>query len=134
MLVVSLISWVVVLAAYVVALVVCWARALQLYIMAAFAPIPLAFLGMDATRQIGLGYLKSFGAVCIAGVIILVLLISFPLVLGGLGRRGRERAHLRAAVPGHVRAAHPGPREERLLGARHRERLLAEKRGRGRSP
>ena len=33
MLVVSLISWVVVLAAYVVALVVCWARALQLYIM-----------------------------------------------------------------------------------------------------
>lgn len=84
MLVVSLISWVVVLAAYVVALVVCWARALQLYIMAAFAPIPLAFLGMDATRQIGVGYLKSFGAVCIAGVIILVLLISFPLVLGGL--------------------------------------------------
>ena len=52
--------------------------------MAAFAPIPLAFLGMDATRQIGLGYLKSFGAVCIAGVIIFVLLISFPLVLGGL--------------------------------------------------
>lgn len=84
MLVVSLISWVVVLAAYVIALVVCWARALQLYIMAAFAPIPLAFLGMDATRQIGVGYLKSFGAVCIAGVIILVLLISFPLVLGGL--------------------------------------------------
>ena len=84
MLVVSLISWVVVLAAYVVALVVCWARALQLYIMAAFAPIPLAFLGMDATRQIGVGYLRSFGAVCIAGVIILVLLISFPLVLGGL--------------------------------------------------
>ena len=84
MLVVSLISWVVVLAAYVIALVVCWARALQLYIMAAFAPIPLAFLGMDATRQIGVGYLKSFGAVCIAGVVILVLLISFPLVLGGL--------------------------------------------------
>lgn len=100
--------------------------------------IPLAFLGMDATRQIGLGYLKSFGAVCIAGVIILVLLISFPLVLGGLtganpGRaprptRSQTGSPLRAAVPGHVRAAHPGPREERLLGARHRERLLAEKR------
>ena len=84
LLLVSVISWVVVLGAYIVALVVCWARAIQLYIMAAFAPIPLAFLGMDATRQIGLGYLKSFGAVCIAGVIILVLLISFPLVLGGL--------------------------------------------------
>lgn len=84
MLIVSLISWVAVLAAYVVALVVCWARALQLYVMAAFAPIPLAFLGMDATRQIGIGYLKSFGAVCIAGIVILVLLIAFPIVLGGL--------------------------------------------------
>ena len=48
--------------------------------------------------------------------------------------RNSQRAHLRAAVPGHVRAANPGPREERLLGARHRERLLTEKRGRGRSP
>ncbi len=84
MLVVSLISWVAVLVAYVVALVVCWARALQLYVMAAFAPIPLAFLGMDATRQIGIGYLKSFGAVCIAGIVILVLLIAFPIVLGGI--------------------------------------------------
>lgn len=88
MLVVSLISWIAVLAAYVVALVVCWARAIQLYIMAAFSPIPLSFMGFDATRQIGVGYLKSFGAVCIAGIIILVLLISFPVILGGLTGAG----------------------------------------------
>lgn len=84
MLVVSLISWLVVLVAYIVALVVCWARAIQLYIMAAFSPIPLAFLGFEHTRQIGIGYLKSFLAVCVAGLIILVLLISFPVVLGGI--------------------------------------------------
>lgn len=84
MLIVALISWVVVLAAYVVALVVCWARALQLYIMAAFSPIPLAFMALDDTRQIGVGYLKSFTAVCIAGLIILILLIAFPTVLGGI--------------------------------------------------
>ncbi|MGO5413727.1 conjugal transfer protein TrbL [Slackia isoflavoniconvertens] len=84
MLIVSLISWVVVLTAYVVALVVCWARALQLYIMAAFSPIPLAFMALDDTRQIGVGYLKSFTAVCIAGLIILILLIAFPIVLGGI--------------------------------------------------
>ena len=82
--VVAIISWLVVLIAYIVALVVCWARAIQLYIMAAFSPIPLAFLGFDQTRQIGIGYLKSFGAVCIAGLIILVLLISFPAILGGI--------------------------------------------------
>ena len=84
MLIVSLISWVVVLAAYIVALVVCWARALQLYIMAAFSPIPLSLMALDDTRQIGVGYIKNFAAVCIAGLIILILLVSFPLILGGL--------------------------------------------------
>ena len=84
MLVVSLISWLVVLIAYIVALVVCWARALQLYIMAAFAPIPLSLMALDDTRQIGIGYLKKFTAVCLAGLIILILLISFPIILGGL--------------------------------------------------
>lgn len=84
MLVVSLISWLLVLVAYVVSLVVCWARALQLYIMAAFSPIPLSLMALDETRQIGVGYLKNFTAVCIAGLIILILLISFPIVLGGL--------------------------------------------------
>ena len=84
MLIVALISWVVVLVAYIVALVVSWARAIQLYLMAAFSPIPLALMGTDDTRQIGIGYLKNFVAVCLAGIIILVLLISFPIILGGL--------------------------------------------------
>ena len=84
MLIVSLISWVVVLAAYIVALVVCWARALQLYIMAAFSPIPLALVSLDETRQMGVGYLKNFAAVCIAGLIIVILMIAFPLILGGI--------------------------------------------------
>lgn len=84
MLVVSLISWLVVLIAYVVSLVVCWARALQLYIMAAFSPIPLSLMALDDTRQVGVGYLKNFTAVCLAGLIILVLLIAFPIVLGGI--------------------------------------------------
>ena len=84
MLLVAVISWVVVLAAYIVALVVCWARALQLYVMAAFSPIPLSLMALDDTRQIGVGYLKNFTAVYLAGLIILILLIAFPLILGGL--------------------------------------------------
>ena len=78
LLLVSVISWVVVLGAYIVALVVCWARAIQLYIMAAFSPIPLSLMALDDTR------LKNFTAVCLAGLIILILLIAFPLILGGL--------------------------------------------------
>ena len=84
MLVVALVSWLVVIVAYVVALVVSWARAIQIYIMAAFSPIPLALTSLDETRQMGVGYLKNFLAVCLAGLIILVLLVSFPIVLGGL--------------------------------------------------
>ena len=84
MLAVALISWLVVIVAYVVALVVTWARAIQIYIMAAFSPIPLSFMALDETRQMGVGYLKNFAAVCLAGIIILVLLVSFPIVLGGL--------------------------------------------------
>lgn len=84
MLVVALVSWVVVIVAYVVALVVSWGRALQIYIMAAFSPIPLSLLAEDETRQMGVGYLRNFASVCLAGVIILVLLVSFPIVLGGL--------------------------------------------------
>lgn len=84
LLLVSVISWVVVLGAYIVALVVCWARAIQLYVMAAFGPIPLSLMALDDTRQIGIGYLKNFTAVCLAGLIILILLVAFPLILGGL--------------------------------------------------
>lgn len=84
MLVVALVSWVVVIVAYVVALVVSWARAIQIYVLAAFSPIPLSLMALDETRQMGVGYLKNFAAVCLAGVIILVLLVSFPIVLGGL--------------------------------------------------
>ena len=91
MLVVALVSWLVVIVAYVVALVVSWARAIQIYVMAAFSPIPLALISLDETRQMGVGYLKNFAAVCLAGVIILVLLVSFPIVLGGSTPRAPGR-------------------------------------------
>ena len=84
MLVVSLISWLVVLVAYIVSLVVCWARAIQLYVLAMLAPIPLSLMALDETRQVGVGYIKNFASVCLAGLVILVLLIAFPIILGGL--------------------------------------------------
>lgn len=84
MVVVALVSWVVVIAAYVVALVVSWARALQIYVMAAAAPIPLLVMTLEEGRQVGVGYLRNFAAVCLVGLIILVVLVSFPIVLGGL--------------------------------------------------
>lgn len=100
MLVVALISWVVVIVAYVVALVVSWARAIQIYVMAAFSPIPLSLMSLEDTRQIGVGYFKNFFAVCLAGIIILVLLVSFPVILGGLNAASAGVAGVDSIVGG----------------------------------
>ena len=40
-------------------LVVCWARAIQLYVLAMLAPIPLSLMALDETRQVGVGYIKN---------------------------------------------------------------------------
>ena len=85
MIVVALVSWLVVIVAYVVALVVTWGRAIQIiYMMAALSPIPLALMGLEDTRQAGVSFLRHFAGTCLAGIITLVLLVAFPVVLGGL--------------------------------------------------
>ncbi len=76
MIVVALVSWLVVIVAYVVALVVTWGRAIQI--------IPLALMGLEDTRQAGVSFLRHFAGTCLAGIITLVLLVAFPVVLGGL--------------------------------------------------
>ena len=88
MIVVALVSWLVVIVAYVAALLVTWARAIQIYLMAALSPIPLSLMGLDETRQAGVGYIRQFAATCLAGLIVLVTLTAFPVVLGGLDAVG----------------------------------------------
>ena len=84
MVVVALVSWLVVIVAYVAALVVTWARAIQIYMLAALSPIPLALMGLEDTRQSGVAFLRHFASACLAGLVVLVLLVAFPVVLGGL--------------------------------------------------
>lgn len=79
-----LLSWIVVFAIYILSTVMILARGLQIYVMSAFAPIPLSLLGADATRQIGIGYIKNYVAVCFAGLILLILLLAFPVLMNGL--------------------------------------------------
>lgn len=69
------------LIAVVITYVMAGARAIQLYVMAAFAPLPLSLLGFEETRSMGIGFLKNFCAVCLAGVIMLFLLTAFPAIL-----------------------------------------------------
>lgn len=80
MLLLSVIVFLLGVVAWMIALIVSYARAIQLYIMAAFSPIPLALLGFEETRSYGIGFLKNFVAVCLAGAIIVLLLICFPVL------------------------------------------------------
>lgn len=71
--------------AYLVTLVVSLARGIQLYVLAAFAPIPLSLLGFDETRQMGIGFLKNFCAAALAGAIIMFLLTVYPYIVTATG-------------------------------------------------
>ena len=65
---------------------------LQLYVYAAFSPIPISLLGFEETKQIGIGYLKNFAAAALAGVVMVLILYLYPhlvtalAVSGGLGK------------------------------------------------
>lgn len=100
MIVVALVSWLVVIVAYVVALVVTWGRAIQIYMMAALSPIPLALMGLEDTRQAGVSFLRHFAGTCLAGLITLVVLVAFPVVLGGLNAASAGTGTLADSVIG----------------------------------
>ena len=67
--------------AYMVAFIVAYARAWQIYAMAALSSIPIALLGFDETRQMGIGFLKNFAAAVLAGAVMMFLLVIYPLAL-----------------------------------------------------
>ena len=72
LLIFGLISWAVGLVFYAVSMVVALGRSVQLYVYAAFSPIPISLLGFEETKQIGIGYLKNFAAAALAGVVMVL--------------------------------------------------------------
>lgn len=82
-LIASLFSYIIGMAAYIVALVVAYARAWQIYVYAAFSAIPAALLGFEETRQMGINFLKNFVGACLAGAILMFLLVAYPFILSG---------------------------------------------------
>ncbi|WP_164437851.1 hypothetical protein, partial [Streptococcus equi] len=66
---------------YLISLVVSMARVIQLYVFAAFSPIPLSLLGFEETRQTGINFIKNFCALCLAGAIIMFMFIAYPIII-----------------------------------------------------
>lgn len=65
--------------------VMCYMRAMQLYIYAALSPIPFALLGFDETKSYGVGFCKNFIAVCLSGAVIMLALTAFPSLVSFKG-------------------------------------------------
>lgn len=81
LLIVGLITFLCSCIAWVVAFVMALARNLQLYMYMTFAPIPVALLGFEETRSMGIGFLKNFASVCLAGTLMIFILIAFPFIV-----------------------------------------------------
>ena len=84
----SILSLLIGFIAYIVALVVAYARAWQIYVYAAFSAIPVALLGFDETRQMGISFLKNFASACLAGAVMMFLLVAYPYIISGLSPDG----------------------------------------------
>lgn len=80
-LIASILSMLTGIVAYLVAFIMAYARAWQIYVFAAFSSIPMALLGFDETRQMGIGFLKNFAAAALAGAVMMFLLVAYPHIL-----------------------------------------------------
>lgn len=67
---------------YVVAILMVYARSLQLYVYLMLSPIPFALLGFEGTRHMGINFLKNFVALCLAGAVMVFILTAFPAIWG----------------------------------------------------
>lgn len=70
---------------FIVAQIMTYMRAIQLYLFAMFSPIPMSLLGFEETKSWGIGFFKSFASVALAGAILLAILFMFPIVLTVVG-------------------------------------------------
>lgn len=82
-LIVSFFALIIGFIAYIIALVIAYARAWQIYVYAAFSAIPVSLLGFDETRQMGISFLKNFVAAVLAGAVMMFLFVAYPYIISG---------------------------------------------------
>lgn len=82
LLLVLFIPWLLAEVVAVIGVVLVFARFLQLYLMTAFASLPMAFFGHSETKSMGIGYLKRYATAALQGTM-LVLCFKFYQALMG---------------------------------------------------
>lgn len=72
-----------------IATVITVGRIIEIYVYVSIAPLPLATLGSEDLGSIGKNFLKSFAAVCLSGVFMLLVISFYPYLanatLNGFG-------------------------------------------------
>lgn len=83
MLVVLLLPFIVTQLANVLIIVLIFVFFLQLYMLTAFASLPIAFFGHEDTKQLGIGYLKRYASAVFTGVMLILAVKLYQALLGG---------------------------------------------------
>ena len=64
----------------VVTAIMIFARMFEIMVYTMVSPIPLSTFANDEHRQIGIGFVKSFAAVCLQGLMIIVMFYTFSVM------------------------------------------------------
>lgn len=88
MVVMSIVCFFVAMIAFMLAKVMLYARAITIYILTMFSPLAFAFLGLDVTKQWGIGFLKNFIAEALSGAVMLVIIWCFPILVSSFMPNG----------------------------------------------
>ncbi|MCM1062303.1 MAG: hypothetical protein NC452_18750 [Eubacterium sp.] len=64
----------------VVTAIMIFARMFEIMVYTMVSPIPLSTFSSDEHRQIGIGFIKSFAAVCLQGLMIIVMFYTFSIM------------------------------------------------------
>lgn len=84
LLLIAVISALVVFIAWIIAFVMTYFRAIQLYLYTTFSPIPFALMGFEETRSFGVNFCRNFIAVCLAGAVMAFGLVAYPILIASV--------------------------------------------------
>lgn len=88
---IALLGVVVMVAVCIIILLTVYSRFFKVYIYTAISPIPLATFGAVSTSKVGKGFLRSYGAICLEAVVIILACVIFSAITqstAGLGLDG----------------------------------------------
>lgn len=90
LLVILVVPWLIAGAATVVVGLMVWLRFMELYILTAFATLPMAFMALPDTKPIAIGYLRRYTATALQGAVLILVIVLYnaagpTLVGGGVG-------------------------------------------------